>query len=129
MQFNSIPFVLFLPSVWLLWAIVPSRLRWCVLLAASYAFYMCWNAFYVVLIIASTLNDYCIGIAMERVQAAKTRRLLLLTSLITNLGLLFVFKYWNFFNQSAADISAYLGLSWSVPDLKLLLPVGISFYT
>jgi len=129
MLFNSLQFVFFLTAVSLLFYVCPHRLRWLLLLVASYTFYMCWNVFYIVLIIASTITDYTVGLLLGRTKGATARRALLVTSLAMNLGMLFVFKYWNFFNESAADICAYLGLSWQVPALQVLLPVGISFYT
>jgi alginate O-acetyltransferase complex protein AlgI len=115
--------------VWGLFHLSPHRFRWVLMLLASYAFYMCWNTFYIVLIIASTLIDYCVGHAIAKTQVTWKRRSLLALSLLANLGLLFVFKYWNFFNTSAAELCNACHLPWAVPNLNVLLPVGISFYT
>jgi alginate O-acetyltransferase complex protein AlgI len=128
-EFNSLNFIAFLILVWGLFHISPYRFRWVLMLLASYAFYMCWNAFYIVLIVASTLIDYCVGHAIAKTDVPWKRKALLVTSWVANLGLLFVFKYWNFFNTSAADICTAINLPWAVPNLNVLLPVGISFYT
>ncbi len=129
MLFNSLQYFFFLLIVWLAWLRISFRHQWIFLLIASYVFYMMWNPFYLTLIVASTLNDYLVALGIERVRTQRRRWALLLVSLITNLGLLFIFKYWNFFNHSAATVASWLGLSWYVPDLSVLLPVGISFYT
>lgn len=104
--------------------VLPNRHGWMLLLVSSYYFYMQWSAFYLTLIVASTLNDYWLAIAINVAKSHSRRKWLLVASLVTNLGFLFVFKYWNFFNQSAAVLSGYLGLTWTIPDLNVLLPVG-----
>ena len=129
MLFNSLQYVVFLFVLCGLYYLAPRRFRWVLLLAASYAFYMCWNAFYIVLILASTAIDYGVALLLGRTESRTHRRLLLAASLLTNLGLLFVFKYWNFFNEWGDELCAALAIPWSVPNLTVLLPVGISFYT
>jgi alginate O-acetyltransferase complex protein AlgI len=99
------------------------------LLAASYYFYMCWKVEYIALIIASTLIDYFTGLQMERKTTKKEKRPYLLISLLSNLGLLFVFKYFNFFSASLNSIFSWVNLSTEIKAIDLLLPVGISFYT
>ena len=76
--------------------VLPNRHRWMLLLVSSYYFYVQWSAFYRTLIVASTLNDYWLAIAIDRAKFHSHRKWLLVASLVTNLGLLFVFKYWNF---------------------------------
>ncbi len=126
MLFNSIDFIVFLAIVAAAYFAFPQRARWLVLLVASYAFYMSWNPTYIVLIVGSTLIDFFVSNRLGRTENKVKRSRLLTISLIANLGLLFVFKYWNFFNENAR---ALFGESWVVPDLDVLLPVGISFYT
>ena len=126
MSFNSLEFLLFFPVVAALFFSQSRKLRWPLLLAASYFFYMSWRPAYVLLILASTVVDY---VAALRVQAATNRlkrRSYLALSLVNNLGLLFVFKYYNFFSRSFEAAFSWLGLPSEVP---VLLPVGISFYT
>ncbi|MBN2309601.1 MAG: MBOAT family protein [Candidatus Hydrogenedentes bacterium] len=129
MLFNSIHFVFFFPIVVCAYFAMPFRFRWILLLAASYYFYMCWQVNYLLLIIVSTLIDYVAGLLMGRTEDRKRRRLYLLLSLCTNLGLLFSFKYFNFFNETLRGFLDFYGVPYHIPALKVLLPVGISFYT
>ncbi|MBN2309599.1 MAG: MBOAT family protein [Candidatus Hydrogenedentes bacterium] len=129
MLFNSFQFLAFFPIVAALYFLVPFRRRWLLLLAASYLFYMCWRPGYILLIIASTLIDYVAALEMGKTESRAKRRLYLVLSLCTNLGLLFSFKYFNFFNESVKAFFEFYGLPYEVPMLKVLLPVGISFYT
>ncbi len=128
MLFNSLEFVIFFPLVVILYFGLPVKWRWAMLLAASYYFYMCWRPEYIILIIASTLIDYLAGLQMGRVEKKKRRKYLVL-SLVSNLGLLFAFKYFNFFNASTRELFNHFNLFYNVPVFTLLLPVGISFYT
>ncbi len=133
MLFNSAGYLLFFLAVAALHFALPHRYRWLLLLLASYWFYMSWNVAYIALILVSTFVDYFVARALagsrERGHEPRRRRLLLLTSLCANLGLLFVFKYWGFFNDSMRALAEALSLHWELPDLDVLLPVGISFYT
>src|SRR5690606_21136703 len=104
------------------------RHRWMLILAASLFFYMSWRAEYVVLIIFSGVIDYWASIQMGRREEKKDRKPFLIVSLISNLGLLFSFKYFNFINSNVRDLWAPYG-EYPVPMLEVLLPVGISFYT
>jgi D-alanyl-lipoteichoic acid acyltransferase DltB (MBOAT superfamily) len=129
MLFNSIEYVIFFPIVICLYFFCPPRLRWVLLLAASYIFYMAWEPAYVLLIITSTIVDYVAAQLMDRTAAQAKRRRYLLLSLVCNLGLLFTFKYFNFFSDSIRVYAQFMGLTYDVPTLRVLLPVGISFYT
>ncbi len=129
MLFNSLDFVVFFPLVVCAFFALPQRFRWALLLAASYYFYMCWRAEYLLLIVASTLIDYVSGLRMGRHTERRGRRPWLILSLTANLGLLFAFKYWNFFADSARYWFDRWNLLYDVPEFQLLLPVGISFYT
>lgn len=129
MLFNSLEFLLFFPLVVILYFTIPSRLRWFLLLGTSYFFYGYWKVEYLLLIVASTTVNYAIalGIGRSSFQAIKNR--LLILGLGFNLGLLFLFKYFNFFSDSLHSISSYFNVAYSPPYVALLLPVGISFYT
>lgn len=96
---------------------------------ASYYFYMAWKPAYIILIIISTLIDYFAGIMMGRTDDKKKRKKYLILSLVSNLSLLFLFKYFNFFNDSAKTVLEYLNIPFYLPQFRLLLPMGISFYT
>jgi alginate O-acetyltransferase complex protein AlgI len=127
--FNSFHFLLFFPLVVAGYYALPHKARWLVLLAASYYFYACWNINYLGLIIASTLIDYIAGIQITTTQSRSRKRLFLGLSIVTNLGLLFVFKYYAFATGSAQAILEQFNVFYAAPELGLLLPVGISFYT
>lgn len=129
MFFNSLHYVIFLPLVVMFYFLLPPRRRWMFMLAASYYFYMCWKMEYIILIVISTLIDYYAGMAMARNPEQAKRRKFLIMSLVSNLGILFAFKYFNFFNDSARAVFAHFDLSYHIPYFRVLLPVGISFYT
>lgn len=129
MLFNSWQFILFFPVVVCLYFSLPERFRWALLLGASYFFYMCWKPAYLVLILISTLVDYCAALTMARTSSRLKRKGLLILSLCANLGLLFSFKYFNFFNESLRVVLQHFPISYDIPRLNVLLPVGISFYT
>ena len=129
MLFNSSAFLLFLPVVLLVWHLGPERLRKPALLAASYVFYAWWDWRFLSLLLLSTAVDYACARGMQGAPAARRKRLLWV-SLATNLGMLGLFKYFDFFvaNLRAALQAAGLGALDSVA-LELVLPLGISFYT
>lgn len=124
MLFNSAEFLLFFPVVFALYFALPSRWRWLLLLVASYVFYAFWNPAYLLLIWLSTVVDYVAARRMGDSDSQTDRRRYLFLSLAVNLGLLFTFKYFNFFRDTLVSV----GFEF-IPALDLLLPVGISFYT
>ncbi|MEZ4238631.1 MAG: poly(beta-D-mannuronate) O-acetylase [Myxococcota bacterium] len=129
MLFNSVEFWLFFAVVSAVALSLPARFRLWWLLAASCTFYMRWNASYIVLVAFSAVVDYTAGLLLTRPGATPLqRRAVLAVSLLTNLGLLFTFKYWAFFHDSVAVVAGWFGWVYH-PRLSLLLPVGISFYT
>ncbi len=119
MLFNSVEFLIFLPVVMYLFSMVNNKRA--LLLVSSYFFYMYWNPFYIILIVFSTLSDFFIARKIEQTVDKTLRKTLLLLSLFLNLGLLFIFKYYNFF------VTEILYRPDIITDF--LLPVGISFYT
>ena len=129
MLFNSLEFVIFFPIVVMGFFLMPHRFRWVFLLAASYYFYMCWKPEYLVLIIISTMIDYFAGIQMGKVPDIARRRKYLMLSLSGNLGILFFFKYANFFSESIRYSLNQFNIFYDMPLFEVLLPVGISFYT
>ncbi len=131
MSFNSIHFLLFFLTVLALyWVLRRNRvLRVAFLLVASYYFYMSWNAAYAGLILGSTLLDFFVGRAIFKAERHRTKRALLITSIAGNLGVLFVFKYYNFFIGSMTQVLDVAPGSATYLYHSLLLPVGISFYT
>lgn len=129
MSFASPEFVIFFAVICILYFATPYRLRWVLLLIASYLFYAYWNAWYILLIVFSTFVDFIVAARLHRAEDPRRRKLLLTVSMVVNLGVLFAFKYFNFFSDSAADILQSLGVAYNAATLDVLLPVGISFYT
>lgn len=105
------------------------RFRWVLLLVASYYFYMSWKPEYAILILLSTVIDYFCGIQMSRQKDKRKRRPFLIISLLSNLGMLIGFKYFNFISESIEFFAKQYDSSIELPLLNFLLPVGISFYT
>ena len=129
MLFNSFEFLMFFLTVVGTYFLLPHRFRWVLLLAASYWFYMAWKAEYIVLILISTAVDYFCSLKMGQFQEKRKRKPFLWISLLSNLGILFTFKYFDFFSGSAAAIATSLNIEYALPALQLILPMGISFYT
>lgn len=129
MLFNSIEFLIFFPTVTLLYYVIPSRVRWVLLLGASYAFLMRWRPEYILLILASTAVAYLTAIKIEKEDHPAARRRLFLLSIFTNIGLLVAFKYFNFFNGNFRALVEAFGAAYPIPDLAIPPPLGISFYT
>lgn len=131
MLFNSLEFLIFFPLVCIIFfALRTKRFQNPFLLIASYYFYMNWKPVYAVLIFGSSLITYVCGLLIERQHDQRNRQKAALTiSLILNFSILFIFKYFNFINESVFEILSFCGLRWNVPNLNILLPVGISFYT
>ena len=131
MLFNSYVFcLLFLPAVLAGWWLLPStRARLTFLTLASYLFYGWWDWRFVPLMLLSTSADYLAGAYIARTASPGARRLCLVLLLVFNLGILGVFKYFDFFVGSLQGLGRALGFSVDLPLLHLVLPVGISFYT
>ena len=127
MLFNSWQFAVFLPVVFALYWSLPHKFRWILLLIASYWFYMSWNVKYVVLILFTTAVSYISAILIEHNR--KHGKMIMIVALILCLGVLFVFKYFNFVSQSVTDFLHMFAIPVHPITLKLMLPVGISFYT
>ena len=132
MLFNSIEFAFFLPLVFLMYWSIPNkkyRIQNVFILFSSYLFYGWWDWRFLSLIFISSICDYLIGIGLLKYQKNITRKILLLISLSINLGLLGIFKYYNFFIESFNDAFTLFGENLRIEQLKIVLPVGISFYT
>lgn len=132
MLFNSLSFAVFLPVVFIVYWFVTNKdlkMQNILLLAASYFFYACWDYRFLFLLIFSTLLDYFTGIKMSEAAIQNRKRFWLWLSVIVNLGFLGIFKYYNFFAASFAEALSLLGLQVNIWTIKVILPVGISFYT
>lgn len=137
MLFNSIDFLVFFPIVVTVYFVIPQKVKTIWLLAASYYFYMSWNAKYAILILTSTIITYVSGLMIEKVKGAELEALrkekylkaVVACSFILNLGILFYFKYINFALNTLGKLLGLLRISMKMPAFDILLPVGISFYT
>lgn len=127
MLFNSLGFMLYFPIVVLVYYILPQKAKNYWLLAASYYFYMCWNAKYVLLLLLSTVVTYSCALLIEHLNL-KWKHLLVFSGVIINLGILALFKYANFFLESVALVLEKLHIAAFHVSFDVLLPVGISFY-
>ena len=132
MLFNSFEFAFFLPIVFLLYWFIfnkPIILQNIFLLVVGYIFYGWWDWRFLFLIAFSTLFDFTIGIQLEKTTAPLKRKWLFISSCIVNIGLLGFFKYFNFFIDNFIIAFQSIGYQISPVTLKIILPVGISFYT
>ena len=131
MLFNSFAFLLYLPLTFLLYWCVSGKLRRqnCFVVVASYVFYGWWDRRFVVLIAFATLLSYLSGILLDRLGNKRHRRIVLSVSVVVNLAVLGVFKYYNFFVENLQALLSPLGVRLDDVTVSLILPVGISFYT
>ncbi|MCP5516180.1 MAG: MBOAT family protein [Verrucomicrobiales bacterium] len=130
MSFASLTFFLFLPLVFgLHWAGRGRRWQNAVLLAASYAFYAWWDWRFCILMLGSSLIDYAAGARLAERSSGAFRRAVLIAALGGNLAILGFFKYFDFFVESVLIAAATAGFDLSGPGLRVILPVGVSFYT
>ncbi len=131
MVFNSTAFACFfaivVPCYWLMGRL--PRLQNVFLLAASYYFYASWNPRFLSLLILSTLMDYACALGVDRAQSPGRRKALVALSMALNLAMLGYFKYYNFFADSLHDLLTGLGVGIPISRLRVVLPIGISFYT
>lgn len=132
MLFNSLEFLVFFPVVTLLYFLLPHRVRYIWLLLASYYFYMCWNPQYAFLMLTSTSITYASGLLIDladKKENLKLKKLYVALSFISNLAILFFFKYFDFALTNVNSILNAFGMHTLERRFDLLLPVGISFYT
>lgn len=130
MLFNSLSFLVFFTAVYLLFWMLPTwpKKKW-LLLIASYFFYAAWNPPYIALLLISTSVDWWLARAIGRSENPSNRKILLLISLASNLGLLGYFKYGNFLLENFVLWCTAFGVAYHPPELGIILPIGISFYT
>lgn len=128
MLFNSIHFILFFILVTGLYFLLPHRFRWFLLLIASCYFYMVFKPIYILILFFTIIIDYYAGIYIAKAQG-KRRKQFLLMSLVANIGILALFKYYNFLNENLTHLLGFAGQTNPVPYLEILLPIGLSFHT
>ncbi|MDT0645174.1 MBOAT family O-acyltransferase [Zunongwangia sp. F260] len=132
MLFNSFEFALFLPIIFLLyWIIGGQNIRWqnVLILIGSYFFYGAWDSRFLILILLSSLIDYYAGIIIDKSSSHLKKKIILWLSIVWNLGVLFIFKYYNFFIESLGQLLELDPQSSLYTSFQIILPVGLSFYT
>jgi alginate O-acetyltransferase complex protein AlgI len=129
MLFNSFQFLLFFPIVTVIYFLLPHKLRWAHLLISSCLFYMAFIPVYILILFFTIIIDYGAGIMIEKAQGRK-RKIFLLLSVIANVGVLCIFKYYDFFVGNIDDIlNVFHVKSVHIPLLNIILPLGLSFHT
>lgn len=129
MLFNSLHFLVFFPIVCIVYfALRTKETRNGFLLLASYYFYMNWEPAYALLLLTSTVVTYIVALLISRSDDHRRRRMFLTISIVINIGILFLFKYYNFLAENITELLAMWGVGMKMPKFGLLLPVGISFY-
>ena len=128
MSFTSLQFLIFFPLVTGLYFSIPQQYRWLLLLSASCYFYMVFIPAYIFILAFTIVIDFVAGILIEGSQG-KRRKWLLVISLVSNIGVLFVFKYFNFFSDNLNQLARAIHWNYSSEGLSILLPIGLSFHT
>ncbi len=129
MLFNSFEFLLFFPVVTLLYFLLQFKYRWMLLLAASCFFYMFFIPKYILILFFTIIIDYYAGIQLEKITDKKKRKWFLVASIIANIGILVIFKYYNFINGNITAVLNAVHSDNPIPVLNIILPIGLSFHT
>lgn len=128
MLFNSFSFLIFFPAVTILYFAIPHPYRWFLLLVASCVFYMAFIPIYILVLALTIVIDYTAALFIERSEG-KWRKFYLVLSIVSTCTVLFVFKYFNFFNSNLASVARFFHWNYPVESLSLILPIGLSFHT
>ena len=128
MLFTSIQFILFFIVVTLLYFQLGHKWRIVLLLLASCYFYMVFKPIYILILLVTILIDYFAGIYIDKAEG-KRRKQILVISLISNIGFLALFKYYNFFNENLSKLLNMGGVEKTLPMFEYLFPIGLSFHT
>lgn len=129
MLFNSTEFLLFFSLVTSLFFLLPHKFRWALLLVASCYFYMAFVPYYILILGFTIVVDYYAGILIEKARNKRRKKRWLICSLVANIGVLAIFKYYNFFNDNLSAALQCLGFNNQIPFLEIILPIGLSFHT
>ena len=129
MLFNSISFFLFFAIVTILYWLLHHKYRWMLLLVASCYFYMFFKPIYILILGFTIVIDYFAGIFIQRAESLIVKKRYLIISLFCNIGVLAIFKYYNFINLNLSHLFGWAGFSNPLPFLNILLPIGLSFHT
>jgi alginate O-acetyltransferase complex protein AlgI len=128
MLFTSLTYFLFLPLALFFYYILPAKFRKYFLIAVSAFFYMCVKVEYIFIVLLVIIVNFGIGLNLETLKNIKSKRILLYTGLFINIGILFIFKYWNFTIDNIFNLLGWFNLKIEIPLLDVLLPLGLSYY-
>ena len=128
MLFNSFSFLVFFPTVTLLYFLIPHAYRWLFLLLASCIFYMAFIPVYILVLALTIVIDYAAALLIERAEGRR-RKWFLVVSVVSTCSVLFIFKYFNFFNANLSQLARWLHWNYPIEGLSLILPIGLSFHT
>lgn len=128
MLFNSLPFLIFFPVVTILYFLLPYQRRILMMLTASCFFYMFFKPVYILILFFTIIIDYYAGILIENASGPR-RKFYLSWSIVANLAVLAIFKYYNFINGNIEGLLNNFGVDNPIPYLQILLPIGLSFHT
>jgi alginate O-acetyltransferase complex protein AlgI len=129
MFFTSFNFLIFFSLLVIVYYLTPLKYRWLILLVSSYFFYISVKPVFCVLLIFVTLTTYQFALLMVQTKIESRKKMYLVINIILILLPLFFFKYFGQINNSLISLFALLNIKWAIPEIKLLLPIGISFYT
>lgn len=129
MLFNTFQFLIFYTFMFSVYFALPHRRRWILLLIGSIYFYMAYKPINILLLALTLVVDYFAGLGLLKYKSSSARTVIVLCSLTTNIGILFIFKYCGFVMESMNTLFAALGVDIKLDPIHLSLPVGISFYT
>lgn len=129
MLFNSLEFLVFFPLVTILFFCLEHKYRWALLLISSCIFYMMFKPEYILIIFVTIIIDFYIGIQIEKTADAVKRKRYLVISIVANVGILCIFKYFNFINDNITGLVSLMGYDNPIPYLDIILPIGLSFHT
>src|ERR1700761_1807532 len=128
MLFNSLNFLFFFPAVTILYFLLPHKFRWMLLLAASCFFYMFFIPKYIFILFTTIIIDYFAAIFIAGSQGVK-KKIYLIISILSTCLVLFIFKYFNFFNDAARQFAHIFNWNYPFNPIQLILPIGLSFHT
>lgn len=128
MLFNSFNFLIFFPIVTIIYFLLPHKVRWVHLLLSSCVFYCFFIPIYILILLITILIDYTAGIYIEK-SGGKRKKSWLLFSILSTCLVLFIFKYFNFFNSNINIVASLFHLNYALPLLHIILPIGLSFHT
>ena len=128
MLFNSFSFLIFFPVVTALYFLIPHAYRWFFLLTASCIFYMAFIPVYILVLALTIAIDYTAALFIEKSEG-KRRKWYLIISIVSTCTVLFIFKYFNFFNSNLGQVARFFHWNYSIENLSLILPIGLSFHT